>query len=143
MDNEAAFPSKAEVLEDLSSLSDTVGRILAKAIQKARTWFEKDGLPFEPTLFACMVRYHAKIYMAAEALDAEDDAEALLSETLPNIGLQIFHKGYLVKILKASDGLPPVPNSASRVGFYNQQLQMFFNSRTRDVLETRLNLLYL
>jgi hypothetical protein len=86
-----------------------------------------------------MVRYFARLYFG---LDAEDEV-ALQSETLPNIGLELFYNGYLFKILKAVDGQPPVPSSNARVGFYKQNPLMYLDRKNQMLLPSTLHLIYL
>ena len=132
-------PDQGQIVATVGAISNNVSRTLQKATHHASAWFAPEGRPFEPTMFACMVRYFARLYFG---LDSEDE-DALKSETLPNIGLEIYYNGYLFKILKAVDGLPPVPSSNARVNFYKQNPQMYLDRKAGALLPTSLHLMYL
>ena len=93
----------------------------AYAIQR----FEEDGESVQPTHLFDTMRYKAALHLRALGYELRD---------LPMNGIHIFHKGYSLKILKATpDGGPPIAGrSKKRWAFYNHGWGQHQESLFRD-----------
>lgn len=131
------------VLRRLAPLTNLVGVALLKGTRAALSFFG-EGKPFDPVLFATLVRYHTRLHLQAQRIHvADEDVPAFNSQSLPNIGLQITYDGYVVKILKSVEHMLPVAASAPKSAFYHQQMTFVVDEQTGDARLSELNLVYL
>jgi hypothetical protein len=136
-------PDQAETLERAAQVSKVVASTLAKAIKVADDFF-KAGRPFDANFFADWVRYEARELFRVEQLETTDaDDSAIETQTVANMGLQLYQNGLLFKVLKATNGMAPVPATEARINFFNQQLSVIKDPRTKSLLPVDLNLIYL
>lgn len=138
-----AAPARETILGRLEPLTALVVRALVKATRSSREFFHA-GRPFDPVLFATLVRYFTRLDLEAQRIHVSDDeTPAFNAQSLPNIGLQITYDGFVLKILKSVDHLLPVPASGPKSEFYHQQTMFVIDEKTGDARCSELNLIYL
>jgi hypothetical protein len=142
-------PNAASIQSRLEPATAVVAKILGKSIDRAGRFFKVPGRQFCPNTFATLVRFEARGMFKIQQLDSSDDDDepqmtGIETQTLPNIGLQLFHDGILAKILKASPGAKlPMPTSTSRIAYYDQHPRIVHERRTNSLRTAELNTVYL
>lgn len=134
---------RPNILTRLEPLTRLVGRALIKATRSSKDFF-RPGRPFDPVLFATLVRYFVRQDLASQRIHVVDeDVPTFNAQSLPNIGLQITYDGFVIKILKSVDHLLPVPSSRPKSEFYHQQMTFIVDEKSGDTRTSELNLVYL
>lgn len=108
------LPKHDDVFRDLSGLGTTLWRILDIAADHGRQYFDSQWHDVDPSFFANLTRYQARMLLKAEGYDLAE---------IVNSGIQIQYRGYSIKVLKSDDGDLPVPGpSRTKQSFYQQVL---------------------
>lgn len=135
-----SVPDRALVEAKLAVVSTVVGDVLQRAITKSRDFFEP-GMDFDWTLFTVRARYEAAALFRLAHLESSNDPDPITTQTVSNIGLQLYYEEILIKVLKGRE--LPVPSTVARVRFYeNTETQVIVDGRN-DLRPVKLNVVYL
>lgn len=119
------LPTHQIATQELDDLLRHIFGALEAGILFARGFFDEtdekeDGeRPYDPYLFAMLVRYRAKVVLDGEGKNADNDMDL---DALPLIGLKVAHGGYIVRIRLALDLRLPVPGQSAELQRFYQQL---------------------
>lgn len=104
-------------LEKLRSLHPLVYQAIEQAVEEAREFFSREKTPYEPYLFANLVRYKTRRLLAELA----DGPIMFGLSNLANNGIEIEYDGIVIRVWKADEGQLPAPGvSRAKQEFYYQ-----------------------